>query len=295
VLLLLVAIKDSFLTFLGPAKVPLDVLGEFFHVAGGAAGVAYLGDVAFSSPEATQQVADAPQTTPWLLSALTWVMASIVHVTVWIVFNSIEVAIILNPFPFVDTALKGFRTTLVGLITGAAAIHPILGFLLALPIFLCCVVILPVALRLARLGQVFCTDYFARWFGLAGSALPQTVTAFVWGRLPGAPLLKCGVITRTAEGGLVFSFRRLGVLWRTIPLSAGAYVGIGTLTPLLLSDEGGSACQLLLFPPRYSSKEAAVAQQLGIARVENVSLGASLRAVWRRLWSRGTPTQPQTS
>jgi hypothetical protein len=283
VLLLLVAVKDSLLTFLGPVKVPLDVLGELFHVAGGAAGVAYLGDVAFGSPEAAQQAADAPQTVSWLLPALTWVMASVVHLTVWVVFNSIEVTIILNPFPFVDTALKSFRTALVGLISGAAAIHPALGFLLALPVFLCCVFVLPVAMRLTRIGCVFCLDYLARWFGLSGSALPQQVAAFAWGRLPGVPLLAYGVISRTAEGGLVFTVRRLGVLWRrAVPLPADCYVGIGTLTPLLLSDEGGSAYDLLLFPPRYGGKEPAVAQQLGIARVENVSLGASLRAVWRR-------------
>ena len=44
----------------------------------------------------------------------------------------------------------------------------------------------------------------------------------------------------------------------------------GTLTPLLLCEEGGSERQLLLFPPRYTDKESALAQQLGLARIENV-------------------------
>lgn len=295
VLLLLVAIKDSLLTFLGPVKVPLDVLAELFHVAGGAAGVAYLGDVAFSAPDSVQQVADVPEKTSWLFSAVTWVMASVVHVTVWIVFNTIEVAIILCPFPLVDTALKSFRTALVGLISGAAAIHPLLGFLVALPIFLGCVFLVPIALRLARVGRVFCLDYLARWLGLAAPGLPSTVLAFEWG-LRGAPLLKGGVISRTGEGGLVFTFRRLGVLWsRTVPLPASASVAIGTLTPLLMCDDGGSVKQLLLFPPRYSNKELALAQQLGLERVEDVSLGTGLRAAWRRLWGKGSPVQPRTT
>jgi hypothetical protein len=297
VLLLLVAIKDSVLTFLGPMKMPLDVLGELFHVAGGAAGIAYLGDVAFSTPDASvHPVADVPQTTSWLLPTLTWLMASIVHLAVWVVFNSIEVAIILNPFPFVDTALKSARTTLVGILSGASAIHPILGFLLALPIFLCCVFVMPIALRMTRLGWVFCFDTLARWFGLAGSSLPQQTMAFTWGRLPGVSLLAYGVVSRTAEGGLVYTVRRMGVLWhRAVPLPADCYVGIGTLTPMLLSDEGGTATDLLLFPPRYNGREPALAQQLGIGRVENVSLGASLRAFWRRLRGKDRATQPQTT
>jgi hypothetical protein len=212
-------------------------------------------------------------------------MMSVVHATVWVVFNSIEVAIILRPFPLVDTLLKSFRTALIALITAASAIHPVLGFLIVLPIYLVCLAVLPFAVRLATLGWVFSFDTLKRWFG---SGMPAgRVMAFASWSLPGVTLLRYGEVQRQADGGCVFTFRRMGCLWRkSVPLPLDAYVGIGTLSPVLLVDDGGSAKQLLLFPPRYDRHEQALAERLGIGRVENVSLKANLRWIVGRLRER---------
>jgi hypothetical protein len=289
VLLLLVAVKDSLLTFLGKFKVPLDVLAELFHVAGGAAGFIFLGDVAFAQPEpAVQQFADtgtAPEQTSWLWSVTSYLMMCVVHAAVWIVFNTIEVAIILSPFPLVDTALKAFRTALIGIITAAAAIHPVLGFLIALPIFLIVLAIVPFALRFTRVGWVFCLDILSRWFGAKEPT--GSVRAFASWSLPGATLFRYGEVTPTPDGKRAFTYRRFGFLWKkSVPLPDEVYVGIGTFYPVLLVDQGGSTRQLLMFPPRYDQREQALAAQLGINRVENVSLKASLRWIIARLFGK---------
>ncbi|MCU0706120.1 MAG: hypothetical protein MUF18_19325, partial [Fimbriiglobus sp.] len=307
VLVLLVAFKDSILTVFSSLKMPLDALAEAFHAVGGVFGIAYLGASAFGtdpSADPDQIQGLLPDNTaapvPTLLdqagSFVLWLLMCGVHAAVWIVFNSIEVAILLNPIPFVDTCLKAFRTAIIGVISGAAAIHPVLGFLVALPIILGSVLLVPVALRFAIAGGVFTADVFKRLFGVKPKP-GAPVRAFAALGFPGVRLYTFGTVER-GQQGLEFVYRFLFVLWKRrvpIPMEKVAVASGGVLPRLMELGEGGRTW--LRFPPRYRRQEGELALALGLGDVVHHSVGQSLGKAWRRLteWVSGKPTAEGTA
>lgn len=304
-ILLLVALvlaKDFLLTWLGFLKAPLNALAELLHMSGGVLALAYLGESAGNfggSPPAEYASLAAPlpdaqieAASPWMKALLFLSMAT-VHAAVWIVFNTVEVAVILNPFPLVDSALKSFRTAIIAVISGAAEVHPLFGFLLAAPIVLLCIVLLPLAVRFAVLGWVFSKDTL---LGLFRRRVPpaEPTRAFASWKLPGVRLFSYGRVEAT-EAGLVFVYRPGWILWtRRVPLPP-TRMAIGFLSPSLASsDADGSQWSLVRFPPRYAGLERELAAKLGISEVVDASLTASLKQLWRRCraWAFGASTDP---
>jgi hypothetical protein len=198
------------------------------------------------------------------------------------VFNTVEVAILLNPIPFVDTCLKAFRTAVIGVISGAAALHPVLGFVVALPVILACVVLVPVAVRFAIAGLVYTADVFKRLFGVKPPP-GAPVRAFAAFGLKGVRLGTFGTLERGADG-LEFVYRRAFILWKRrvpIPWERVAVASGGVLPRLIeLGERGGT---WLRFPPRYRKMEADLALALGLGDVVHKSMGQSLGKAWRRL------------
>ena len=291
VLVLLVAFKDTVLTVFSQLKMPLDALAQAFHAAGGVFAVVYLGVSAFGGDPAAPQVqglTDTPPPSPTFIehagNVLLWVCMCGVHLAVWVVFNTVEVAILLNPVPFVDTLLKAFRTAVVGIISGAAAIHPVFGFVLALPVILLCLLMVPLALRLSVVGWVFTRDVFVRMFG--GKPKPGApVKAFTALGIPGVPVGIYGTVER-GPNGLEFVYRRWFVLWRRrvpIPWERVA-VASGGLVPRMI-ELGGAGGTWLRFPPRYRKMEADLALALGLGDVHHKSATASLGKLWRQMWA----------
>lgn len=287
VLVCLVAFKDTILTVFSSLKLPLDALAEAFHMAGGAFGVVYLGASAFGGdPTTPQALVDTPTPPPTFLdqfgSFVLWVLMCGVHAAVWVVFNTVEVAILLNPIPFVDTCLKAFRTAVVGVIAGAAAIHPVFGFALAAPVLLVCVLLAPFAIRFAVAGWVFTADVFKRLFGVRPKA-GVPVRAFAALGFPGVPLYTVGTIER-GQLGLEFVYRRAFILWRRrvpIPMERMA-VASGGVLPRLIEVSAGRTW--VRFPPRYRKMEAELALALGLGDVQHRSVGQSVGKAFRQGW-----------
>ncbi|MGL6076302.1 MAG: hypothetical protein ACRC8S_19285 [Fimbriiglobus sp.] len=291
-LVLLVIFKDTLLTWASVLKAPLNALAEFMHMAGGGLAFLYLGELAseFAGPSAGAEfarladntISDAspPPSGSNVYATLVFLMMSCIHLAVWIVFNSVEVAIILNPFPFVDTLLKAGRTAVIGAITGAAEIHPILGFLLAAPIILGCIILIPTALRLTILGWVYSRDGLMRLF--VAPDLSGPTRGFASWHLPGVRMLTYGRVERT-EAGWEFVYKRLFLAWtRRVPLpSEGLAIGIGILNPgLLVGEEKRS---LVRFSPKYTGREQELAQKLGVDKIIDGSLTASFKQLLRRI------------
>jgi hypothetical protein len=296
VLVLIVAFKDTILSAASYLKAPLNALAEMFHTAGGVVGVAYLGTVAFGDPNTGPDSSTASlgatlfATEPagalmahQIGEFALWVCMCAVHVAVWIVFNTVEVVILLNPFPFLDTILKSGRTAVIGIIAGAAQIHPVLGFVAALPIILGSFLLVPLALRFTVVGYVFTADTLKRMFGAA----PPTngpVRAFASWSLPGTRLYTFGTV-EPGTNGWEFVFRRFFFLWKKhVPIpTEGVAVSSGILTPSLVKGKpDGGHSTLLRFPPRYGGKEAELAQRLGLGEVVDGSLGHTLSAAWQQ-------------
>lgn len=290
VLVLLVGFKDTILTLFSSLKMPLDALAQAFHAVGGVFGIAYLGVSVFGgdppAPEVQGLVADSPAASPTAIehagNFLLWLLMCGVHAAVWVVFNTVEVAILLNPIPFVDTCLKAFRTAVIGVIAGAAAIHPVLGFAAAAPVILLCVLLVPTAVRFAVVGTVYTADVFKRLFGVRPPP-GAPVRVFAALGLKGVRLGTFGTLER-GPNGLEFVYRRAFLLWkRRVPIAwERVAVASGGVLPRLI-ELGDKGRTLLRFPPRYRHMEADLALTLGLGDVVHKSVGKSLGKAWRRL------------
>jgi hypothetical protein len=300
VLVLLVAFKDTVLSAFSYLKAPLNALAEGFHATGGIVGFLYLGSVAFAAdassvPDSATAALGAgglfavepePSAGAQVGQFLVWLCMCAVHAAVWVVFNTVEVAILLSPFPFLDTLLKSGRTAIIGIITAAAQIHPVLGLLCALPIIVGSVVLVPIALRFAVVGWVFTLDTFQRMLGRS----PQVtgpIQAFASWQMPGVRLYTFGTLERTATG-LEFVFRRFFFLWtKRVPLPAEKLaVATGTLTASLVSvPSPDQQSTLFRFPPRYSGAETELSNQLQLGEVIDGSLMHNLGTAWRNFKS----------
>jgi hypothetical protein len=294
VLVGLVAFKDTLLSAASYLKMPLNALAEVMHTTGGAFGFVYLGSVAFGGDPNTAAGSETASLGSAVYAAEPTSVASqlgdfalyacmcVVHAAVWVVFNTVEVVILLNPFPFVDTALKAGRTAVIGVITGVAQIHPVLGFVAALPVILVSFGLVPIALRFGVVGYVFTLDALKRLFGFTPRTTGPVKGFASWG-LKGVRLYTFGTVGAGA-GGLEFAFRRFFVLWtKRVPIPIGVAVSSGILTPSLVTvkPDGGQSTTVR-FPPRYGGREAELAQQLGLGEVLDGSLGTTLGAAWRQ-------------
>lgn len=287
VLVAVVGFKDTVLTVFSQIKLPLDALAEAFHATGAVVALVFLAGAAFESPP------DAPPETAFdhVRSFVFWLMLAAVHTAVWVVFNTVEVAILLNPIPIVDTLLKAARTLLVGVVSGAAAIHPVFGFVLALPVVLASLLLVPFALRFAVAGWVFTADVFVRMFGVKPKP-GAPVRAFAGLGFPGVPVGVCGIVER-GKAGPEFVYRRWFVLWRlrvALPWERVAVVA-GVLPRVVETTTGAT---WLRFPPRYRGMEEDLAMALGLGEVVRKPFRESLGRWWRGVRERFTrrPAQP---
>jgi hypothetical protein len=299
-LVVLVAFKDTVLTVFGPLKVPLDALAEVFHSAGGLLGVLYLGNVAFDGWPAWLPVpafaahgdlgllalaVEGPSWAEQLGQSLLWLVMGTIHVAVWIVFNSVEVVILLNPIPFVDTLLKGLRTSIIGAIALASEVHPVLGLLLALPIILGSFWLLPFALRFGYIGLIFTTDVLAGLIGWRGQPEPPLL-AFAGLGCPGVRLYTPGRLERTAQG-LTFTYRPWFLLGQTtLVIPDTATLSTGIVSPVVRAAEQ----TWLRLPPRCCGAEQRLAERLQLGPVTDGSLrstlGQALRTFTGWFWGR---------
>jgi hypothetical protein len=213
----------------------------------------------------------------WLGNLLLVPVALLVYGVVWIVSHSIHVLILVSPFSTVDAALKAFRTALLASVVGSHWISDWMGAVWAGVIVLVCAPLAPWALRLAVFGHVFAWDLltFRRLRFTPEATANRAFTTREWQALPSRTY---GKLSRGATGELIFNYRPLLVLPpKTATLPAGRYaIGRGLFHPELLRVEGGSAPDLLNFPPRFKGHEEALSAACGATEVRDVGLCAAL-------------------
>jgi hypothetical protein len=266
-IMLLVFLKDrlNLIPFAGRwLKKPLDGLAHIVHVAGGFVGLLAIGTHAYEDGGAGEAV-----------------VCVIPYTVVFSVFNLTEAATTLNPFPFVDTGLKLARTLLVGLVVLLTSVYPVIGFALALVIFLVCLVLLHFSIRVQRAAFRFTLD----WLFGAPPQPGESVKVFsCWG-FAGVPWFSCG---RIQDGQFVY--KRLFLFWeRSVPLGDSVGIAAGTLNPYLLSADKAA---LLRFSPRYLGREDELCKRFNVPRLEDISIQARMRralALIRRRLFGGSP------
>ncbi len=215
-------------------------------------------------------------------------LALMIFAVVWLVSHTINVLVLVSPFTTVDTALKSFRTAVLGSVVGTQALDDRLGGAWALVVVLVCVLLAPWAFRTVVFGTVFAWDLvtFRRLrFTPSGSGNWM----FTARQIGHAPHRSLGVLSRQDSGELVFKWRPWLILpARTEVLPPGRYVvGRGLIYSEILRVEGDHAPDFFNLPPRCSSHEDALARLYQFDEVRPVGL----RAAWT--WLKGlTSTRP---
>ena len=223
----------------------------------------------------------------WLIFG--WVVSLTVGLfaygVVWVVWNVVDVAILVMPIPFLDVCLKSIRLGAVALVAGAAALNPWLGFAVSLIMVVICCFLAGWAFRLSTMGFVFSTDLLL-WRKSGGIDASVGIPAFATataGRRWKWPARLYGRLRRGPGDALSFAWRP----WligprREMDLGRpGDYQGGSTLLyPLVLEGDGGALFRL---PPRYRHDSRAVADALGLCGWRDVSIVRGFMKQWRRM------------
>lgn len=209
----------------------------------------------------------------WLAALLLVPAAIVVFLTVWLACHTINVLILLSPFGLLDAVLKLFKVGLLVSVAALALIHPYLGALISVALFVVAAFIAPWAFRLSLFGTLCAGDIlFPEW--AACRAVPERAHAFLARRTAGVPARTYGRLRSTPDGRAEFVYRPWIVFpERTVPLTAGSLaVCRGMFFPSLLMGEeagrnagGGEALRrVLIFLPRYRTLEERIASQFQV-------------------------------
>jgi hypothetical protein len=295
--LLIVAVcaaKDAFGAVVPPGlKKPLDVLELVENKTSGlvAAGavvpftMASLSKIMVGAKTATVGAALVPSglamvqvgAIDWspVLSVLTIPFGVAVFAFVWMASHAINVLILLSPWGAIDAALKGLRTTLLGLLTLTATINPWAGALLSLVVIVVAYLVAGWAFRLTIFGAIFSWGYLTRR-SERFSPSENDNWMFAGGNLPGVPVRTYGRLVERTAGGLEFHFRPWLVLpVRMAPVPATALaVGRGFFLSTIIAESGDT---FFLLPPRYRGHEDELVRAY---RLAGGVRDAGLRKAW---------------
>ncbi|MBI1246335.1 hypothetical protein GC197_00645 [bacterium] len=285
---LLMAFKDTVLTFASYLKMPLDILGILFHFIGFLLGFRLIYHLL------NIHLGEASGPLGMIIMIGIIILMFAFYTSVWVLSNVFEVLILINPFPMVDTLLRVTRVTVLLVMYVACWIHPVLGGLIALPILLVSLFTFERSLRATQLGLRLAGDVVLFRSDKIDDETSQ-LTAFtsIGGRLP---WLTLGRLSKT-EGGWVFRFRRLLIgPSKTSPLPKNSFaIAQGSLFPgLLLVTEKGN--QLIArFPASYRGQEEALARQFDCEEIHDFRWSTMVQSVWNSLWRRSSKPTTETS
>lgn len=213
----------------------------------------------------------------WLYNALMVPVAMGAFLVVFLASNAINMLILLSPFTTVDTALKLFRTALLGSVVGTSLANPWVGAAWAVIIILLSYLIAGWSFRLSHFGVVFIWDFFS---GRKARFQPHATTnkLFLARKVNKVPARTYGKLTRNEKGELVLTYRPWLILGqRSVVLPPGTYeAGLGVFYSEIVLVEGENTKTMVLLPPRYLGHEEKIAQIYQLAGTRDVGL----RAAW---------------
>jgi MFS family permease len=300
-------IKDTFGTALpAPVKKPFDAMETVEHKISGlvATGafvpimVAMIHEANSTGGQPTLSLASlglATITFPnWLYDLLVTPVAMVLFFIVFLASNSINILILLSPFPVIDAALKGFRTTVLASVVGTSFFgswtgQPWIGALWSLVIIAISYFIAGWSFRLSHFGLVFIWKFFT---GGRYRFKPDAKVnhMFLGRKTQKVPTRTYGDLSRNDQGELVFRYRPWLVLpLRTLVLPPGNYeAGRGIFYSEIMRVEGNSARTVFLLPPHYCGHEEEIARIYQLAGTRDVGV----RAAWAWFKSLFSGRQP---
>ncbi|MEW4561400.1 hypothetical protein AB1K70_02675 [Bremerella sp. JC770] len=274
---LLMAFKDTVLTFASYLKMPLDILGILFHLIGFLLGFRLI----YHFLDINLGAEGGPLGT--VLSVAIIVLMFAFYTSIWVLSNVFEVMILINPFPLVDTFLRVSRICVLVVMYAACWIHPALGGIIALPILIVSLVTFERSLRTMLLGLRLAGDVILfRSDKVATDAEQLTAFSSLGGALPWMTL---GKLVRK-EDAWVFAYRRFSIgptHWITVP--SGPYIiAKGSLFPGLLTQTEKGAQLVVRFPASYRGQEEALAATFKTSEIQDFRLSTMARSAWNTIW-----------
>lgn len=214
-----------------------------------------------------------------LLNVLTVPFGVAVFCIVWLASHAINVLILLSPWGAIDAALKGARTTVLGLITLTATLDPRISAALSVIVIIVAWFVAGWAFRLTVFGWIFSWEFVLRRCNRFTPAENDNAM-FAGGDLPGVPIRSYGRLAKKAGGGLEFTYRP----WLLLPPRTAAVPGEGRALAVgqgaFFSDVlGAQDSTLFTLPPRYRGHEAELARAYAMSGVKP----AGLRKAWSSL------------
>ncbi len=285
----LVAAKDVFGTAAPTAlKKPFDVAEALENkVSGMVAAGTFVPFMVTIFPTATDQTTaalhhagfasiSAAQVGNWLMVPF----AIALFLVVWLASHAINILIIISPFTTVDTALKTFRTSILGLVCITAWINPWVGALFSAIVVLIAWLISGWAFRLMVLGQVYIWDFFTF---RRHHFLPVANGNWMFGAraIDTMPIRTYGKFFTDVSGKRTFEYRPWLVLpKRTLELPPGNFaVGRGLFYPEVMRVDGDDTKTLFILPPRYKGHEADLAKACNTPDVRDVGILKGVKAI----------------
>ncbi|HZS54456.1 MAG TPA: hypothetical protein VFA65_08635 [Bryobacteraceae bacterium] len=224
------------------------------------------------------------------LTVLALLGGSVALIVVWLVGHSIDVLLLLSPFPFLDVLLKGFKIAVFAVLVGTSLMSRTAGLALSLVVILICALCAGWTFRLSLFGSVFAWDLL-RTMILGLKRRPDAekgIRCFSVGRRMRIRKRTFGRLVSTPEGKLEFCYRRLGfgpVRHVALPDGIQYEIGRGLLQPSLIAREEKNGKHRILFRmlPGYLGSEDLLRSQLGVQKISDIRLPSGLRAFWQWL------------
>ncbi|QDU76390.1 hypothetical protein Pan97_34390 [Bremerella volcania] len=274
---MLMAFKDTVLTFASYLKMPLDILGILFHLIGFLLGFRLI----YHFLDINLGGEGGPLGT--VLSVAIIILMFAFYTSVWVLSNVFEVVILINPFPLVDTFLRVSRICVLLVMYAACWIHPALGGIIALPILIVSLITFERSLRTMFLG-----------FRLAGDVIlfrsdkveqdSERLTAFAsFGGL--LPWITLGKLIKK-DDTWTFTYRRFSIgPTHSITITPGPYViAKGSLFPGLLAQTDKGAQLVVRFAASYRGQEEALAAVFKTSEIHDFRLSTMAKSAWNTLW-----------
>jgi MFS family permease len=205
-------------------------------------------------------------------------IAMVVFFIVCLASNTINILILLSPFPVFDALLKLFRTAVIASVVVSSWVSPWIGAVWALIIIAFSWLIAGWSFRLSHFGLAFIWDFVTRRCNRFKPD-PTANKVFLGRKIDYVPARTYGRLSLGEKGNLVLTYRPWLVLAkRSLMLPAARYaVGKGLFYSEILQLDGDKARIALLLPPRYRSHEYELVAIYGLTDVRDTGL----LAVWR--------------
>lgn len=216
---------------------------------------------------------------------ITFPLAILAFLVIWLAGHAINVLIALCPFGFIDGILKLLKALLLASIVVASLINPYFGAAVSLVMLFIAYKLAPWAFRLTVFGTLFGLDLLLPKRGrrLVCEARPH---AFLAHDVTNAPTRTYGRLTKSSDNEFIFTYRPWLVFpERLVAIPPGDFsIAKGLLFPSLLhsGEQGRRQRIVVMFLPRYRSREQAIASHFEVVDIQDGQLIKGFRAI--RAW-----------